>query len=226
MKQSIFENKALQFIVRFLTGLSFALFIAYQVVLVFAISSARMGRILGIACFLMICVSCFLMISQNTRLDRLRSLLFVVGTIMLFSIKFLNVEGLFGILSFSNPTSVMNCAVFILSEAGTALLFVYFLTIKNDRENSEKRVTTFILMSIVIVLFVACLIMESVMLIKYRVNIDIRLKYTLLSRFAYCAGFVGMAIGFMLPARKEEAEAKEGEFIYSEDVDDEIDMVM
>ncbi|MEE0840983.1 MAG: hypothetical protein U0L72_10655 [Acutalibacteraceae bacterium] len=59
-------------------------------------------------------------------------------------------------------------------------------------------------MSFVIVLYVACLIMECVLLMKYRMNIDLSRKFTVISRFLYCIGFVSIAVNFMLPVQKLE----------------------
>lgn len=82
------------------------------------------------------------------------------------------------------------------------------------------------MMSIVIALYVACLITECVMLIVYRVNTELSLKVTLISKFVYCFGFVGLAGGLMLPAPVVKDKVNSGQFVYSEDVDDEIDLVL
>ena len=226
MKSSILTNAKFQKAFRFLTALSFALFTFYQFILLFAIDVSKIGRLLGIICFLMITVSSFLSLSKNKKVLTLSSVLFVVGLLIIFFIKLINVPAMFGILSFANPPSVLNCAVFILAEIGAVTLAVFYLTLRNDMETAAKRKAVKIMMSVVIALYVACLIMECVMLIVYRVNIDISLKVTLISRFVYCFGFVGTAIGFMLPAPDIKEETKAGRFVYSEDVDDEIDFVM
>ena len=229
-RSTFFENEAVQFIIRLLTAISFALFTLYQFILLFALDVSKIGRLMGIVCFLMITVAAFLTLSKYDLLLNLCSILLVVGLFLVFFIKLLNIPALFGILSFDNPPAVLNCAVFILSEAGAVILAVFYLTLRNARETVAKRKAVVVLMSVVIVMYVVCLIMECVMLIIYRINIDLSMKVTLISRFVYCLGFVGLAGGLMLPAPMlegdEEYKDKQGDFIYSEDDDDEIDLVL
>ena len=229
MDGSILKNYKLQIVFRFLTALAFALFTFYQFILLFALDVSKFGRLLGIICFLMITVSSFLTFSQkkkNKKVLTFSSVLFVAGLFLFFFIKLINVPALFGMLDFAYPYTVLNCLAFIFAEAGIVTLAVFYLTTRKDRDTAEKRKSTKIMMSIVIALYVACLITECVMLIVYRVNNELSLKVTLISKLVYCFGFVGTAIGFMLPAPTVEEEVKSGEFVYSEDVDDEIDLVM
>ena len=60
-------------------------------------------------------------------------------------------------------------------------------------------------MAFVIVLYVACFVIECVLLMKYRMNIDLSRRFTVISRFFYCLSFVGMAVNFMLPVQEIEA---------------------
>ena len=226
MEGSILTNRKLQFVIRLLTALAFAAFTFYQFILLFAIDTSRFGRTLGVVSFLLMTVASFLALSGKKKVQTVSSVILVIGLFTVFLIKLLNVPGMFGILSFSNPSSVLNCSVFILSEAGAVILAVFHLTLRNDRDTAAKRKAVVILMSAVIALYVACLVMECVLLIKYRVNINLSLKVTLISRFVYCFGFVGTAVSLMLPAPKAEEEAKSGEFIYSEDEEDEIDLIL
>ena len=83
-----------------------------------------------------------------------------------------------------------------------------------------------VLSFIIVALFLACLIMELVLITKYQVNIDTSVKLTVLSRFLYFLGYAGTAICLMLPALLVEVQHKPGEFVYSEEDDDEIDLVM
>lgn len=227
-KITVFHNRALQFIVRLLTALAFLTLTAYQTVLLFTTDAAKFGRMLGIISFLLITIASFLTLANNEKALKLCSVMLVVGLFMLFAIKLLNVPGLFSYLSLSNPSSVLNCVVFVLAEVGTVLLAIYYLTLRNDRDTFAKRKAVIVLLSIVIAIYIACLVMECIMLIKYRINIDVSLKVTLATRFVYCFGFVGTAVGLMLPALDpdEEYKRKEGDFIYSEEEDDEFDLVL
>lgn len=228
---TFFENKVLQFIVRFLTALSFALFTFYQFILLLAVETSKTGRLLGIICFVMITVATFFSLSNKKGLLLMHMILLIGGLMMNFFIKLSNIPTIFSDLDFKVLPSVLCCLVYIFAQVGAVLLAAYFLAIRNKKETMVERKLTYILMSIVIVLYVAAFAMECVLIIKYRVNIDLdRRLFTLLSRAAYCAGFVGTAIGFMLPAPyiddDENYKQKRGEFVYSEDVEDEIDLIM
>ena len=65
------------------------------------------------------------------------------------------------------------------------------------------------LMSFVIALYVVCLVSECILLIKYRIYIDLGLKSTVASRFCYYFAFIGMAVGFMLPKMGQDASGLE-----------------
>lgn len=230
-KASFFENKILQYVVRFLTALSFALFTGYQFILLIAVNESKTGRLLGIISFLLITVGSFFSLGNKKAFLLLHMILLIGGLMMVFIIKLFNIPTVFGDLNFTVLPSVLCCLVYLFAQLGAILLAVYFLAIRNKKENRVERKLTYIMMSIVIVLFVAAFVMECIMLIKYRINIDLKnLKVTLLSRAAYCFGFVGTAIGFMLPAPfiddDDEYKKKQGDFVYSEDVEDEIDLIM
>ena len=192
----------------------------------FATDNAKIGRALGIFSFQLLTVASVMAIPPKAESLIARYVILAVGLLLNFFIKLLNIPGLFGIMSFSNPSSVMNCAVFVLSETGALILVFYYLTARNKLETSKKRKLTNIFMSVVIALYVICFVLECIMIIKYRINIDLSRKYTLLSRALYCAAFVGTAVGFMLPHLLIREIKRPGEFIYSEDVEDEIDLIL
>ena len=60
-------------------------------------------------------------------------------------------------------------------------------------------------------------ILEYVLILKYRVNIDLSVKYTMLSRLLYCFGFVGMAVSFMLPIKGYSPSVKRMNQVSDED---------
>ena len=82
------------------------------------------------------------------------------------------------------------------------------------------------MMIVAIVFYVLIFIMECVLMIGYRVNIDLNLKLSLLSRVLFLTGFVGTAVCLMLPDPKRVREEKTGQFLYSEDDEDEIELVI
>ena len=61
--------------------------------------------------------------------------------------------------------------------------------------------------------------MECVLLMKYRMNIDLSRKFTVISRFLYFIGFAGIAVNFMLPVHKV---SKSNDFMNQPPEDDDL----
>ncbi len=226
MKESIFQNKVFQILIRLMTALSFVLFTAYQSYLAAISPSNRLGRLLGIGVFLIITLASFFDFSEKGSLWIAHSVLLVIGLILLFSIRMLNLSQLLEYLDPEYPPSVLNFAIFVLSQLGVVVLVVGHLMVRAEIPERRLRILLFVLMSVAIVLYIACFVLECVQMIKYRVNIDFSLKITLLTRVLYCAGFVGTAVSLILPAPKKVEKDRTGQFLYSERNEDEIDLVI
>lgn len=198
-------------IIRALTAVSFLLFTAYQLFLVTRIEEGRASRIIGITLFALITLSSFLSLTSNSAVRITRIVLLTAGLAGNMMMKLLNIPTIFGALNFSYIPSVLRCGIYILSQLGTLIILIYYLAIRRNKniQPPTKRKLSFALMSIVIVFFVACLIMELVMMLKYRLSITVSLSSTVISRFFYCFGFVGIAVGFMLPPSQIEDENEE-----------------
>ena len=117
MNESFLQNKTVQIIFRLITALAFTLFTAYQIYLAVNIDTNRFGRLIGIAFYLMITVASFLDLSENDKVWMAHSVLSVVGLVLLFAMRLLSIGTVFSGLSFSNPSSVLNVAVYVLSSA-------------------------------------------------------------------------------------------------------------
>ncbi len=226
MRESLLYNDKFQLFIRLLTTLSFGLYTAYQIYLTVVIEAYRFGRLATDSIFLLITISSVLMFFDNRKAAKARTILFVIGMLLLIFVKMINIPVLFGNLDASNPVSVMNCVIFVLSQLGTIGLLVYYITLMSSSEFRKKQTLRVVLSLIIAAFFLACLIMELIMITKFGVNIDASRKLTILSRFLYFFGFGGTAICLMLPALMVEVEHKPGEFVYSEEDDDEIDLVM
>ena len=185
--------------VHVVTALLFLFFTAYQLFLLSEIFSNTVGRLIGIIIFLLITISSFMALSTVPVIRLIRSVLLTIGLLANFGLKLLNARMFFRSLDFSVPPTVLNCLVFVLSELAILILIVYYAVLRRIPAVNEKRRVVTALMAVVILLYLACLVMESILLIKYRVNIELTRKFTLLSRFLYCFGFVGMALSFTMP---------------------------
>ena len=228
MKESIFRNRAFQTIFKLITALSFALFTLYQIVLAVAIENNRIGRLIGIAFYLMLTVASFLDLSEKDSVWIAHSVLLVAGLVLLVAMRLLSVVTVFGNLNFANTASVLNCAIYILSQLGALVLIAGYIMLRTDLTERKMQRVIIILMIIAVALFTLHFALECVLMIKYRVNVELSLKFTLISRALYFLGFAGTALCFSLPAPKSVHKKKEGRFIYSdeEDGDGEIDLVI
>lgn len=226
MRDSLLYNNKFQFFIRLLTALSFGLFAAYQIFLILQIEENRIGRLIGIPFYLVLTIVSFLMFADNRKAGIARTILFVGGMTLLVFVKLINIPVLFGNVNLSDLPSVMNCVVYVLSQLGAICLIVYYITLRNSNEFRKKQTLRVVLSLIIAALYLACLVMELIMLLKYRANIDLGLKLTFLSRFLYFFGFAGTAVCLMLPALLVEVEHKTGEFVFSEEDDDDIDLIL
>lgn len=226
MRESLIYNDKFQLFTRLLTAISFGLFTAYQIYLTIQIETARFGRLIGVFCYLLITIASFLMFADNRKAATARTILFVGAMLFLVFYRLLSIPGLFGRLSMSDPVSVMSCAVYVLSQLGSIGLVVYYVTLRTNEDFGKMQTLRKVLSFIIAAFYLACLIMELVLITKYHENIELSMKLTLLSRFLYFFGFGGTAICLMLPALLVEVQHKIGEFVYSEEDDDEIDLVM
>ena len=187
--------------INIITAVMFTFFTAYQIYLLIQIDTQRNGRLIGIIFYLFITAASFFALVHKTGLRIARSVLLIAGLLLLFGIKLFNASAIFGSLDFANAPSVLRCAVYVVSQLGTIMLAVYYLFFRHNKKINSKRKLIVALMAFVIVLYVSVLIMECVLIMNYRVNIDLTRKYTVIGRLLYCFGFVSMAAGFMLPIR-------------------------
>lgn len=77
------------------------------------------------------------------------------------------------------------------------------------------------MLTIVIAFFAISMIMECVMYLKYNYNIVWRVDGTILSRVLHYLGFIGIAVGFILPSTTVEEDEIE-EYVNKEQADAEI----
>ena len=226
MQGTFLQDRLFQLFFRLVVALSFALFVAYQVYLAINMEENRIGRLIGIGLYTIIAVALILAIFDNSKCRKAHSIVLVIGLVLLLGVKFINLPVLFGNLDFADIPSVLNCAVFILSELGFLILAIGYLMLLTDLTEKELHKCETVLMTIVIVLFVACFVMECVMLLKYHANIDQKLSLTLGSRVLFFIGFAGTAFSFLLPEPHREHKARPGEYIYSDDEEGEVDLII
>lgn len=228
MKESIITNKVFQTIIRLVTALSFTLFLAYQIYLAIQVDENRLGRLIGIGFYLLITVAAFLDFPESYGAWMAHAVLLVAGLVLLFVMRLLSAPTIFGSLNFADIPSVLNAAVYILSQLGTLVLIVGYIVLRADLTERELEKLVTILMTAVIVIYTACFVMECVLIIKYRMNIDSSRKLTLISRLMYFLGYAGTAVGLLLPVPDKTEPEQEGQFIYSdeEEQEDDIELVI
>lgn len=234
MNHEFMRNRTVQLVIKWIVALSFALFTFYQIILAIVIDASRVGRLIGIAFYTLITVASFLGLSQKPqsgkskieRIEIAQMILLVTGLTLLFIMRLLSVVTVFGNLNFAYPATVLYTASYILSQLGTLVIISgHFVLLTKLREQTMMKVEN-TLMSVAIVLYALCFIAEGVMMIKYRYMVDLNLTFTLISRVWYFLGFAGTAFCFMLPAPRERRKHQSSEFYYSEDAEDEIDLIL
>ena len=228
MNNIILTNKTVQAVIKWIVALSFALFTFNQIILAIAVETSRFGRLVGIAFYLMITVASFLDFSEKFSVWVVHSVMLVIGLSLLFVTRLLSIGTIFGYLSFDNPVSVFVAAAYILSQLGSVVIIFGHIMLRSELTDRQLRTLSVVLMCAAIALYTLCFIADCITLIKYRFNIDLNLKFALISRLWFFLGYAGTALCFILPAPKKEIETTESQFIYSdkEDGDDKIDLVL
>lgn len=196
-------NKTRSFI-NFVTAAAFLLLSAYHTYLFAQITESRPVRLLEIISFLCLAFAAVFTMISKPAFRILRSVLMTGGLALNFIIGLFNVGVIFGSLEFANIPSVLNFAAFVFSQLANLLLPVYYVFFRHNPKLNSKRILAIVLMSFVILLYIACLVTECVMLIKYSMNNESSSNFTVISRILYCIGFVGIAVNFMLPVQELE----------------------
>lgn len=203
MNHAFLRSRAVQHVIKWIVALSFALFTFYQIILAIAIETNKVGRLIGIVFYLLLTLASFFVFSHEKKVKNVRSVLLVAGLLLLFVMRLLNVSSVFVNLDFGYAPSVLYCLVYVLSQLGALILPVgYLMTFRTDLTENEERKLMHVLMSVVIALYGVCFIIECVLLVKYGYNIDLDLKFTLISRVLYFLSFAGTAFCLMLPPPK------------------------
>ena len=183
-----------QSFVRLVTALSFALFSAYQIYMATQIASNRTGRLIGICLYLAITAASCLAFSYSLGVQNVRSILMIISLTLLFAVRLVNFLPLFRGLRAATFLSVLDFAVYILPQIGTVILAVMWL-------KRRRMDVTFIniapMIPVTIAIYALCFAAECVMMVHYRVNLDVIPKLALLSRLLYFVGFAGIAVSFL-----------------------------
>ena len=204
MNKSYLKINKIRTFINIVTAAAFLLFSAYHIYLFVQITASRPGRMFGIISFLCLAFAAISAMIRKPAFRVLRTVLLIGGLALNFIIRLFNAGAMFGMLNFAYVPSVLNCAVYVFSQLAELILLVYYVFFRHNPKLNSKRGLVIFLMSFVIVLYAACFIMECVLLMKYRMNIDLSRKFTGISRFLYCIGFVSIAVNFMLPLQKLE----------------------
>ena len=227
MKESIIQNKTTQLLIRLAPAVAFALFTAYQIMLAIKVDVNRSGRLTGIAIYLVITVAAVFDLFDKFGLWIAHVILMVASLVTLFVMRMFNASMMFESLDFSSIPSVLNVTVYILSQLGTLVLATSYLLLSIDLSRNQMAKLIKVFMIIVIAIYALTFVLECILMIAYRMNIDLRLRYSLPSRVLYLVGFAGTAFAFMLPAPKREPKKKKtGEFLYADDDDEEVELIM
>ncbi|MBQ6413201.1 MAG: hypothetical protein IJI19_06975 [Ruminococcus sp.] len=183
-----------------LTAAGFLLLAAYHSYLLVQVTEQRPGRSIGILTFLCLALSAVFSLIRSPICGFLRSVLMIAGLGLNFGVKLLNIGAIFNLLDFTKIPTVLNSGIYVFSQIGELFLLSYYLVFLYNQRLNAKRKKVIALMTVVIALYAACFVMECVMILRYRLNIDFSTKATLLSRVCYLVGYVGTAVGLMLPS--------------------------
>ncbi len=189
-------------VINIFTAVVFSLFTAYHIYLLFNTEANRFGRVFGLIPFILLIAASVFALIPVPAFRIIRTVFMIAGLSLYIAVRFVNASAVFGRMDFADIPSVLNCAIFVFSQAAKLVLLFYYVVFRRNQKLNSKRKAVIVLMLFVIVMYVLCLILECVLILKYGSNIDLSRKFTLISRFLYCSGFVSIAVSFMLPVRE------------------------
>lgn len=209
MRASDVRNNNISNSINLLTALFFSMFVAYKIYLMIVNPSDGAVRVMEIIPFLLIAVASFLGLISHKVFRLIRTVLLIAGVSLDFIIKLVDMITINGGLAFDNTPAALSSTIFLFSQLAELILLIYLVFSHNEKLRS-KRILAILLMSLVILLYLSCFGMECVLRMHYRLNIDLNVRATVLSRFLYFLGFAGIAVSYMLPvpssSSSEEAE--------------------
>lgn len=142
MIDSLFRKRKFRFLVRLVTALSFALFTAYQMFLASRMEATNIGRLAGVSLYLLLTVAAVLDFFHTNATWTARYVLLPIGLLLLFAFRLTNAAAIFGNLSFSSISSVLNLAVYIFTQLGTLALAFGYIIVRSSM--NEKRMYSLI----------------------------------------------------------------------------------
>ncbi len=191
------------------TAVIFALFTVYRGLLLLQPDRDIIIGAAGVIVFLCITAASFFALAHRGILRRLRSSLLTAGLAMNAILLLSNAVEIFGNLNMSDMTTVLRFAVLVCSELSMLILLLYYQFIRRRSGMSHKRAQTIRLMAAVIVLLVLSFVMECVLMLQYGEGVETSLMGSVAGRLLYCLGFVGTAVGFMLPGAKKRSREED-----------------
>ena len=195
--------------IKWLTAVIFALFTVYRGLLLLQPDRDIIIGAAGVIVFLCITAASFFALAHRGILRRLRSSLLTAGLAMNAILLLSNAVEIFGNLNMSDMKTVLRFAVLVCSELSMLILLLYYRFIRRRSGMSHKRAQTIRLMAAVIVLLVLSFVMECVLMLQYGEGDETSLMGSVAGRLLYCLGFVGTAVGFMLPGAKRRSREED-----------------
>lgn len=206
MNVTLVRNKKFQFVFKMFTALLFTLYSLYTIyhTFLFAVKPATgvnmnlFGRITDIIIVLIITIALWLELSHTKKYRKVRSVLLCGALSLSFILNFFYAVSDYSQFDSADISSVLSFAVLILSQLAILLFLIYYYAIRYNTKLKSKRKWVIAFLSIVITLYVSCLIIECVLQLKHRVNSG----YMLENRIFYYFCFICMSVSFMLPRIK------------------------
>lgn len=106
-----------------------------------------------------------------------------------------------GYLSFSKPHTVFYCIAYDTTRVGLIILLIYYIFIRNKVQFYPK--ARVILPVLAAVLFQCSFILETILLIVYRIGLEESLLRTIVSRPVFFLGFIGLSVYFLFLPKPE-----------------------
>ena len=198
-------------VIIFLTGILFAVYSVYNIYIIINDSDeiGTGGTLISAAVALIYAIFAFFAFSAGATVNDIRfyigrRILFILALVAAFGIKLRLIRSIITAITFSDMSTVLYGASFILTQFGMLFLIIYYVFIARTMEKNAVPPVT--LQILALVFFALSLICEMVLLFVYGIGLEGNPLQTMIFRPVFYLGFIGLSVYFMLPPPQPNKE--------------------
>lgn len=198
-------------VIIFLTGILFAVYSIFNIYIIINDSDeiGTGGTLITAAVAFIYAIFAFFAFSAGATVNDIRfyigrRIIFILALLAAFGIKLRLIRSIITAITFSDMSTVLYGASFILTQFGMLFLIIYYVFIARTMEKNATPPVA--LQMLALVFFALGLICEMILLFAYGIGLEGTPLRTMIFRPVFYLGFIGLAVYFMLPPTQPNKE--------------------